>query len=95
MTLKFSQTDELVNTQYAPLAALLAHYQQNQVLQPLHQVVVPMKSCDFTPADKLQQVSIFLTKERFVSVLKEFSVSPESMIEPHRISSEKSSHNMR
>jgi hypothetical protein len=58
MTLEFGQTDEFVNTQYAPLAALLAHYQQNQVLQPLHQVVVPMKSCDFTPADKLQQVLI-------------------------------------
>ena len=42
MTVKFSQTDELVNTQYAPMAVLLAYYQQNQVLgvlaQPLKMV---------------------------------------------------------
>lgn len=58
MTLEFGQTDELVNTQYAPLAALLAHYQQNQVLQPLQQVSISMKNCDFTPPDKLQQVLV-------------------------------------
>lgn len=58
MSLEFGQTAELVNTQYAPLAALLAHYQQNQVLQPLQQVTVSMKSCDFTPSDKLQQVLV-------------------------------------
>lgn len=58
MTLEFGQTDELVNTQYAPLAALLAHYQQNQVFKPLHQVEMRMKSRDFTPHDKLQQVAV-------------------------------------
>ncbi len=58
MTLEFGQTNELVNTQYAPLAALLAHYQQNQVFQPLQQVKTGMKSCDFTPQDKLQQVLV-------------------------------------
>jgi hypothetical protein len=58
MTLEFGQTDEFVNTQYAPLAALLAHYQQNQVLKPLQQVAIPMKSCEFSLCDKLQQVLI-------------------------------------
>lgn len=58
MTLEFGQTDELVNTQYAPLAALLAHYQQNQVLKPLGEVKIMMKSRDFTPYDKLLQVLI-------------------------------------
>lgn len=58
MTLEFDQTDELVNTQYAPLAALLAHYQQNQVFKPLHQVEMRMKSRDFTPHDKLKQVAV-------------------------------------
>lgn len=58
MTLEFGQTDELVNTQYAPLAALLAHYQQNQVFKPLHHVHVGMKSRDFTPYDKLEQVIV-------------------------------------
>ena len=58
MTLEFGQTDELVNTQYAPLAALLAHYQQNQVFKPLHEVQLGMKSRDFTPHDKLEQVVV-------------------------------------
>ena len=58
MTLEFGQTDELVNTQYAPLATLLAHYQQNQVFNPLHEVQISMKTCDFTPYDKLQQVAV-------------------------------------
>ena len=58
MTIKFGQTDELVNTQYAPLAALLAHYQQNQVFKPLHEVSIVMKSRDFTAHDKLKQVTI-------------------------------------
>lgn len=58
MTLEFGHTDEFVNTQYAPLAALLAHYQQNQLLSPLHRVKIPMKRCDFTAQDKLQQVLV-------------------------------------
>lgn len=58
MTLEFGQTDELVNTQYAPLAALLAHYQQNQAFKPLQKVEMRMKSRDFTPHDKLKQVAI-------------------------------------
>ena len=58
MTLEFGQTDELVNTQYAPLAALLAHYQQNQVFNPFDEVDIMMKSRDFTPYDKLQQVVV-------------------------------------
>ncbi|MCO5199140.1 MAG: hypothetical protein M9941_15450 [Anaerolineae bacterium] len=35
MTIKLGLTTENINTQYAPLAALFAHYQQNQVLKPL------------------------------------------------------------
>lgn len=58
MTLEFGQTDELINTQYAPLVVLLVHYQQNQVLQPLQKVAVPMKKYEFTPQEKLQQVLV-------------------------------------
>ena len=58
MTLEIGQTDELVNTQYAPLAALLVHYQQNQVFKPLHEIEIVMKSRDFTPYDKLEQVVV-------------------------------------
>lgn len=56
MTIEFGLTTELVNTQYAPLAALLAHYQQNQVLQPLEQVEMESKIRDFSSTHKIEQL---------------------------------------
>ena len=56
MTIEFGLTDESVNTQYAPLAALSAHYQQNLTLKPLREVQIPIKARDFSPSDKLIQV---------------------------------------
>ena len=56
MTIDFGLTDELVNTKYAPLAALAVHYQRNQTLEPLERVQIPMKCRDFTPVDKLKQI---------------------------------------
>jgi hypothetical protein len=40
MTIELGLTDELCNTQYAPLAALCAHYQQHQVLAGLEEVQI-------------------------------------------------------
>jgi len=48
----------LVNTQHAPLAALLAHYQRNETLQALASVELAMKSVDYTPTSKLSQVMV-------------------------------------
>jgi hypothetical protein len=56
MNLAIGFTDEFTNTQYAPLAVLCAHYQAKQVLEPLKQVPIPMKSRVFSPGDKLIQV---------------------------------------
>lgn len=56
MTIKFGLTNELTNTQYAPLAALSVHYQQNRTLEPLQGVRIPIRKRDFTPSDKLIQV---------------------------------------
>jgi len=58
MTIEFALTDEFFNTQHAPLAVLLAHYQQNEVLKPLEQVTIEMKRVEFTAQDKLQQVLV-------------------------------------
>lgn len=44
------------NTQYAGLAALMAHYQQGQALAALGDVTVPMKVREYTVGDKLTQV---------------------------------------
>ena len=56
MELEFGLTEETFNTQYAPLAVLLAYYQQEQVLQPLETVAMKMKTRHFSPPDKLKQV---------------------------------------
>jgi hypothetical protein len=56
MPVEFGLTDELCNTQYAPLAALCAHYQQNRVLAPLTEVQIEQRKRDFGPSDKLIQV---------------------------------------
>jgi hypothetical protein len=56
MSLAIGFTDEFTNTQYAPLAVLCAHYQATQLLEPLQQVPIPMKSRGFRPGDKLIQV---------------------------------------
>lgn len=58
MNIEIGFTNELTNTQYAPLAVLCAHYQQNHVLEPLKQVQIPVKTRDFSPADKLIQVLV-------------------------------------
>lgn len=44
------------NTRYAPLAALSAHYQENQTLKPLELLSIPMKTVRYSPICKLQQV---------------------------------------
>jgi len=48
--------DELTNTQFAPIAVLSAYYHQQKVFEPLEDVQVAMKSVDFTPVEKLQQL---------------------------------------
>lgn len=58
MNIEFDLTDGSFNTQFAPLAALFAHYQHNQVLAPLEKVALSMKTRDFSPVCKLKQVLV-------------------------------------
>lgn len=59
MNLKIGLTqDDLTNTQYAPLAVLIAHYQQNNRLKPLENVLIGVRRRDFSPMDKLFQVLV-------------------------------------
>jgi hypothetical protein len=55
MDIEIAFTDELTNTQYAPLACISAHYQATRTLKPLEEMLIPMKTRDFSPADKLKQ----------------------------------------
>ncbi len=56
MTIPFERTEELVNTQFAPVAALSAYYQDEQIFQPLEMVQLSMKTIVFSPTNKLIQV---------------------------------------
>ncbi len=58
MSIKFDTRGTNFNTEYAPLAALLVHYQQKQLLKPLEQVKIEMKTREFSPVSKLEQVLI-------------------------------------
>jgi hypothetical protein len=60
MAIEFGFTNELVNTQYAPLAALCAYYQAKKVFQPFEQVEIPAKVRDFDPISKLIQIFVSL-----------------------------------
>jgi hypothetical protein len=62
MALEFGLTDELTNTQFAPVAALAAYYQAQNVLAPLQSVTSTQVRGDFTLEEKLTQIILsFLT----------------------------------
>lgn len=58
MSTQFGFTDNLLNTQYAPLGMLLALYKQKQVLVPLEDVSSRAKIIHFSLTDKLEQVLV-------------------------------------
>lgn len=58
MNLEIDFTPELTNTRLAPLAALLALYQDKKLLAPLQQVRFTMRKRYFEPAEKLIQVLV-------------------------------------
>jgi len=58
MNLKIDFTPELTNTRFAPLAVLFALYQDKKLLDPLQQVLIPMRNRYFEPAEKLIQILI-------------------------------------
>jgi hypothetical protein len=46
------------NTHYAPLAALSAHYQQQQRLLPFKTLDIGMKTVRYSPLSKLEQIAV-------------------------------------
>lgn len=58
MTVKIAVVDAPFNTQYAPLAVLATHYQQQRTFQAFLELGLPGKRRDFSPEDKLLQVML-------------------------------------
>ena len=63
MTLEFGKTDELTNTQRAPLGALIAYYEAQKVLKPLELVTLKAKKGEFDVADKLYQLILSILSD--------------------------------
>ena len=80
MRVEFGTTDELTNTQFAPVAALMAYYEAQNVLEPLQSVTSAATTGDFTLAEKLEQVVwSMLTGCQYISVVN-IRLRPERML---------------
>jgi len=70
MLLQFGLTDELTNSQFAPVAALAAYYQAENVLKPLQSVTPNSNQDEFSLANKLTQLILsILTGCEYVSMV--------------------------
>ena len=70
MTIKFSTTKELVNTQFGPVAALAAYYERQKVLEPLEKIIPEVAKSDFSLANQLTQVMLsILTGCEYLSMV--------------------------
>lgn len=80
MRLEFGLTDELTNTQFAPVAMLMVCYEAQQVLAPLQSVTSAAQKEGFTLAEKLEQVVwSILTGCEYISVVNT-KLRPERML---------------
>jgi hypothetical protein len=80
MRLQFGITGELTNTQFAPVAVLIAYYEAQKVLEPLQAVTSTVQTGDFTLAEKLEQVVwSILTGCEYISVVNT-KLRPERML---------------
>ena len=86
MTIKFGLTDELVNTQFAPVAALAAYYQVQHTLEPLQLVVPVIPKSDFSLANQLTQVLLsILTGCEYLSMVNTRLRPERSLAQLYRI----------
>jgi len=56
MDIELGLTKRATDTQFAPLVALFAYYRQTELLKALETVSVPIKTRQFSPVSKLEQV---------------------------------------
>ena len=80
MRLEFNTTDALTNTQFAPVAALMAYYKAQKVLEPLQSVTSGSQNGDFALAEKLEQVVwSILTGCQYIAVVNT-KLRPERLL---------------
>jgi hypothetical protein len=86
MTLEFGLTVELTNTSYAPVAAIAAYYEAQNVLVPLQSVTSVQKKCDYPLNQKLTQLFLsILTGCEYICVVNTKLRPERKLAELYRI----------
>ena len=86
MSIRFGSTDELVNTRFAPVAALAAYYQDQHTLEPLQLVVPVIPKSNFSLANQLTQVLLsILTGCEYLSMVNTKLRPERSLAQLYRI----------
>ena len=80
MTPTFGLTEERINSQLAPLAALTYYWQREQLLDPLKEVDIKMKKREFSPQDKLIQVLVSILSGCEQLYMVKTRLKPEVML---------------
>ncbi len=86
MSIEFGLTKELVNTQFAPVAALSAYYDEQKVFKPLEKMVPVVQKRDFPLPNQLEQVVVsILTGCEYLSVINTKLRSERVLAQVYRI----------
>ena len=86
MSIEFGLTKELVNTQFAPVAALSAYYDGQKVFEPLEKVVSVVQKRDFPLPNQLEQIVVsILTGCEYLSVVNTTLGSERVLAQVYRI----------
>jgi hypothetical protein len=87
MSIEFGLTKELVNTQFAPGAAMSAYYAGQKVFEALEKVVPLAQKCDFSLPNQLEQVVSILTGCEYLAVINTRLRAEHVLAQVYRINS--------
>ena len=86
MTIEFDLTDNNLNTQFAPIGALIAYYQRQKVLEPLQLVVPAVKKRNYPLPNQLTQVFLsILSGCEYISTINTRLRPERSLAQLYRI----------
>lgn len=86
MTIDFDLTDDYLNTQFAPIGALVTYYQRQKVLEPLQLVVPAVKKRNYPLPNQLTQVFLsILSGCEYISTINTRLRPEHSLAQLYRI----------
>lgn len=86
MTIEFDLTDDYLNTQFAPIGALVTYYQRQKVLDPLQLVVPAVKKRNYPLPNQLTQVFLsILSGCEYISTINTRLRPDHSLAQLYRI----------